>query len=691
MRFLYILIFGFLLSPFQANSQIYEPVKWTFSKKQISENTFELSFTADIEEGWAIYSKDIYNTGVDCEIEICPIPVSFEYNQVNEQDIGFYLIGDVIEDDKNKKVSQDPIFLMEVTKFENQAIFRQTIEVKTKEFPVTGYLTFMTCDDTKCLPPTDVEFTFSFGANQQVIKSNNLQATEDVSKNNLLLYGFLPEDIIKQDADCNENESNITKKTDRSIAYIFFIGLIGGFLALLTPCVFPMIPLTVSFFTKQNKNEQGVYNAVLYGLFIFLVYLALSIPFHLLDNVNPDILNDISTNISLNIFFFLIFLVFAFSFFGFYELTLPSSWVNKSSSNESAAGIIGIFFMALTLAIVSFSCTGPILGSLLAGSLTGESGAWELTAGMGGFGLALGLPFALFAMFPSVLEKLPKSGGWLNTIKVTLGFLELALALKFLSNADLVAHWGILKIELFLGLWVIIFLLLAIYLLGKIKFPKEEHPQKISKTRLTSALLVFGFTLYLASGLFYNKEKDSYNALPLLSGLAPPLGYSYFFPKDCPNNLDCFKDLKSGMEHAKKVNKPVLLDFTGYACVNCRKMEEHIWPLPSVDKIIRDNYVLISLYVDDKKKLQEDEQLFVNRTSGVGLRKLENIGHKWAYFQAQYFKVNSQPYYLLMDPNNYKVLNTPVGYTPNEDEYISFLNCGLAEFKKEISIFKLDD
>ena len=347
--------------------------------------------------------------------------------------------------------------------------------------------------------------------------------------------------------------------------------------------------------------------------------------------------------------------------------------------------------MALTLAIVSFSCTGPILGSLLAGSLTGESGAWELTAGMGGFGLALGLPFALFAMFPSVLEKLPKSGGWLNTIKVTLGFLELALALKFLSNADLVAHWGILKIELFLGLWVIIFLLLAIYLLGKIKFPKEEYSQKISKTRLTSALLVFGFTLYLASGLFYNKEKDSYNALPLLSGLAPPLGYSYFFPKDCPNNLDCFKDLKSGMEHARKVNKPVLLDFTGYACVNCRKMEEHIWPLPSVDKIIRDNYVLISLYVDDKKKLPEGEQLFVNRTSGVGLRKLENIGHKWAYFQAQYFKVNSQPYYLLMDPNNYKVLNSPVGYTPNEDEYISFLNCGLAEFKKEISIFKLND
>ena len=672
------------------SSQILEPVKWTFSKKQISENKYELTFIADIEEGWAVYSKDIYNTGINCEIEICPVPVTFEYNQDSDSEKEFYLLGDGIEEDTNKKVSQDPIFLMEVTKFEKQAVFRQTIELKNKDMSVSGFLTFMTCDDTKCLPPTDVDFSFSFGETKEAAK-NVIQNKQDVIKNNLLLYGFLPQDIIKQSADCNSSNSTVIKDKDRSIAYIFLIGLVGGFLALLTPCVFPMIPLTVSFFTKQNKNDNGVFNAVLYGLFIFLVYLALSVPFHLLDNVNPDILNDISTNISLNIFFFLIFLVFAFSFFGFYELTLPSSWVNKSSNNESAAGIIGIFFMALTLAIVSFSCTGPILGSLLAGSLTGDSGAWELTAGMGGFGLALGLPFALFAMFPRVLEKLPKSGGWLNTIKVTLGFIELALALKFLSNADLVAHWGILKIELFLGLWVVIFLLLGFYLLGKIKFPKEETKIKLSRTRLISAILVFGFSLYLAAGLLYDKEKGSYNALPLLSGLAPPLGYSYFSPKDCPNNLDCFKDLQTGITYAQKVNKPVLLDFTGYACVNCRKMEEHVWPLPSVDKIIRENYVLISLYVDDKKELAENEKLFVNRTSGVGLRKLENIGHKWAYFQAQYFGVNSQPYYLLMDPNNYKVLNAPVGYTPNEEDYISFLNCGLAEFKKEISIFNLDD
>ena len=440
-------------------------------------------------------------------------------------------------------------------------------------------------------------------------------------------------------------------------------------------------PLTVSFFTKKNENDNGISNAILYGFFIFLVYIILSIPFHLLDSVNPDILNDISTNIYLNVLFFLVFLVFAFSFFGYFELTLPSSWTSKSASQESKTGFIGIFFMALTLAIVSFSCTGPILGTLLAGSLSGDSGAWELTAGMGGFGLALGLPFALFAMFPNVLNKLPKSGGWLNTIKVTLGFIELALALKFLSNADLVAHWGILKIELFLALWFIIFFLLGIYLIGKIRFPKEVKLEKISGLRLLSAILAFGFSVYLASGLIYDKDKQSYNALSLLSGLAPPLGYSYFSPKDCPNDLDCFKDLKTGIEYAKNEGKPILLDFTGYACVNCRKMEEHVWPLPEVDKVLRDNFVLISLYVDDKKELPEFEQLYVKRTSGVGTRKLENYGHKWAHFQASYFGVNSQPFYLIMDPNTYQILNDPVGYMPDANEYISFLECGLSEFK----------
>ena len=677
MHKLYSFILTFVLIPICAFGQIYEPVTWTYSKQQISESKYELIFEADIEEGWAIYSNDIKNNGVDCDIEICPLPVSFLFDESN----GFVLVDNLIEDKENKKTSFDPIFQMEVTKFSKKAIFRQVIELINDNVIVSGYLTFMTCDDTKCLPPTDVDFKFSFG---NVASNNEPIADMDsksIEKNNFILYGLEPEQIIQQDASCNiENETVIINK-DRSIINIFLLGLIGGLLALLTPCVFPMIPLTVSFFTKKNENGRGTYNAILYGFFIFLVYLILSAPFHLIDSVNPDILNDISTNIYLNILFFIVFLVFAFSFFGYFEITLPASWTNQSVSQESKSGFVGIFFMALTLAIVSFSCTGPILGTLLAGSLSGDSGAWELTAGMAGFGMALGFPFALFAMFPKVLEQIPKSGSWLNTIKVCLGFIELALALKFLSNADLVAHWGLLKIELFIALWLIIFLMMGIYLLGKIRFPKDTKIERISFSRYVFAILSVAFSIYLATGLIYNKDKQSYNALSVLSGLAPPLGYSYFFPKDCPNDLNCYKDLKSGIQHAKELDKPVLLDFTGYACVNCRKMEEHVWPLPEVDKVLRDNFVLISLYVDDKKPLPINEKLFVNRTSGNGLRQLENYGHKWAHFQSQYFKVNSQPFYIIIDPNNFQILNEPVGYMPDVNDYLSFLNCGLSEYR----------
>ncbi len=681
MRLYYSLILSFLLIPIFGVGQIYDPVDWSFSKQQISENTYELTFIADIEPGWALYSNDIYNNGIDCEIEICPIPVSFEFNNEKDSEVYYNLIGGVVEIDENKLVSQDPIFLMEVTKFTKRATFKQIIESDANNFNVTGYLTFMACDDTKCLPPTDIDFVFEFGeSKEQDAKIENLDITNSF-ETNLALYGFQPEEIKNQSSDCNSQNDTVIEDEDKSLLSVFLLGIIGGFLALLTPCVFPMIPLTVSFFTKKNEDEKGVFNALMYGFFIFLVYIILSIPFHLLDSVNPDILNDISTNIYLNILFFLVFLVFAFSFFGYFELTLPSSWTSKSAGQESRAGFVGIFFMAVTLAIVSFSCTGPILGTLLAGSLSGDSGAWELTAGMGGFGFALGLPFALFAMFPNVLSRLPQSGGWLNTIKVSLGFIELALALKFLSNADLVAHWGILKIELFLALWFVIFLLLGIYLIGKIRFPKEIKPEKISALRLTSSLIAFGFSIYLASGLLYDKEKQSYNALSLLSGLAPPLGYSYFSPKDCPNDLECFKDLKTGLEYAKKMDKPILLDFTGYACVNCRKMEEHVWPLPEVDKVLRENFILISLYVDDKKQLPENQKVFVERTNGNGLRKLENYGHKWAHFQARFFGVNSQPFYLLMDPNTLQILNDPVGYMPDASEYLSFLECGLSEFK----------
>ena len=656
------------------NSQIFEPVEWSFHSEQIEENKYELVFIAEIDTNWAIYSKTVDEDG--------PIPTTFYFTESSN----YKLIGEVVEDSINMVTQNDLVFDMVVSKFYNQAIFKQKVEVINYDSPITGGFEFMTCDDEMCLAPEIIDFKFNLSNKvlESDVKETIFIDQENLQKNILNLYGILPTDIIKTEVKCIDSGSNAStiSSPTRTLYNIFGLGFIGGLLALLTPCVFPMIPLTVSFFTKKNEEQNSYTNAILYGVFIVLLYLILSIPFHLLDSVNPDILNDISTNIYLNISFFVIFLVFAFSFFGYYELTLPSSWVDSSSKSESIGGVIGIFFMALTLAIVSFSCTGPILGSLLAGSISNDSAAWELTAGMGGFGLALGLPFALFAMFPNMLESLPKSGGWLNTIKVSLGFIELALALKFLSNADLVAHWGVIKIEVFLVLWFIIFLLMAIYLFGKIQFPNEIKPKNIPFTRGIFALLSLGFALYLASGLIYNKETQSYRALSLLSGLAPPLGYSYFSPKECPNNLNCFKDLKSGIEYAKKVNKPILLDFTGYACVNCRKMEEHVWPLEQVDNAIRENYVLISLYVDDKKKLPDNEQLLVTRTNGKGVRKLINYGHKWAYFQAQYFKTNSQPYYILYDPNSNEILNNPVGYTPNEDEYLAFLNCGLEAFKK---------
>ena len=577
---------------------------------------------------------------------------------------------------------------MKIKFFENSAIFKQRVKTTSDINTINGVVEFMVCDDSKCLAPTEIDlvFTLKKGAVSNSNKSDKLIVIDNKVTNSLL-YGMDSDELSFSSVKCLDevkSSSSEIQSGGKSLWNIFGLGFLGGLLALLTPCVFPMIPLTVSFFTKksgQNKGS-GVSKALLYGFFIFAVYVILSIPFHLLDSVNPDILNEISTNIWLNIIFFIIFVFFAFSFFGYYELTLPASWTNTTTQGENSGGFIGIFFMALTLAIVSFSCTGPILGSLLAGSLTADGGAWQLTAGMAGFGVSLGLPFALFAMFPNMMNALPKSGGWLNTTKVILGFLELALAFKFLSNADLVAHWNILKIEPFLLLWILIFAGLALYILGKIKFPHDSPIKKLSFSRIAGGILVASFVIYLASGFMVNKETKTFTPLTLLSGLAPPVGYSFLYPNDCPNNLDCFKDLKTGIAYAKKVNKPILLDFSGYACVNCRKMEEHVWPIPKIDQYIRNEYVLISLYVDDKKTLPKEEQILVNRING-GTRKLENYGHKWANFQTQFFKTNSQPYYVLLNSDGTKILNQAVGYTPDENDYAQFLECGLEVFKKQ--------
>ena len=670
----FILLFSLTLS-YMAGAQIIEPVTWEFDTKDLGNGEFELLFIASMEEKWALYSQFVDEGG--------PIPTSFEFEDGN----AFERINGVIELDENKVTKHDPIFDMVVGKFFDKATFVQKIKPLSNKVTISGFLTFQACDDEKCLMPTDVPFEFSYSDGILKVAAVDVGESVEVDESvNSLLYGLTPDQISNSEAKCETDVSSLSSnvRETKSLWNIFGLGFLGGLLALLTPCVFPMIPLTVSFFTKKGENEsqaRGLTKAIMYGVFILLVYLVLSIPFHLLDSVNPDILNEISTNVVLNIIFFLIFLFFAFSFFGYYELTLPSSWTAQTTKGENIGGMLGVFFMAITLAIVSFSCTGPILGSLLAGSLTTDGGAWQLTAGMGGFGVALGLPFALFAAFPGWLNSLPKSGGWLNTVKVVLGFLELALAFKFLSNADLVKHWGILKIEVFLGLWILIFAGMALYLFGKIRFPHDSPLKKLSFLRLSTAILTAAFVVYLASGFRMNSDTGTYKSLTLLSGLAPPVGYSFLYPNECPNDLNCFKDIKEGIAYAEKVNKPIMLDFTGYACVNCRKMEEHVWPDETINSYLKEEYVLISLYVDDKKALPEDEQITVNRVNG-GTRKLENYGHKWANFQTQFFQSNSQPYYVLLSPDGRQILNQPVGYTPDETDYANFLQCGLEIFEQ---------
>ncbi len=671
-----LLIVLFLLGLSTSNAQIYEPVTWSTNVIALSENEYELQATASIEKGWHLYSQNVPKNG--------PIPTLFVFKSSTD----YELLGAVEEEEGH--VVDDPVFRLRITYFEEEATFKQRIRVNKSLDEFTASVEFMVCDDERCLPPNEIDLVFRLNSsgNESITKQNipGVAASNGNSSLEEQLYGMRSEEMKTASSNCgNQNNVNPQKNkgANNSLWHIFGLGFLGGLLALLTPCVFPMIPLTVSFFTKSSENNKGkgIQNALIYGFFILSVYLLLSVPFHLLDSVNPDILNEISTNIWLNVIFFVVFVLFAFSFFGYYELTLPSRWTNHTTKGESARGLIGIFFMALTLALVSFSCTGPILGSLLAGSLTSDGGAWQLSTGMAGFGFALGMPFALFAMFPKLMDSLPKSGGWLNTTKVILGFLELALAIKFLSNADLVAHWGLLKIEPFLILWIILFTGLALYLLGKLKFPHDAPHLKLSFPRWAGAFLVFAFVVYLASGFRVNKNTQTFTSLTLLSGLAPPAGYSYLYPNECPNNLNCFKDLQEGIDHAKKVNKPILLDFTGYACVNCRKMEEHVWPKPKIKEFLEKDYVLISLYVDDKKTLPAEEQIQVERSNG-GSRKLKNYGHKWAHFQTQFFKTNAQPYYVLLSPDGKTILNEAVGYTPDEDTYAAFLACGLLTMKR---------
>jgi cytochrome c biogenesis protein CcdA/thioredoxin-related protein len=470
-------------------------------------------------------------------------------------------------------------------------------------------------------------------------------------------------------SDCGD-----TGTAGKGLLSIFLLGLLGGFIALLTPCVFPLIPLTVSFFTKTKGNGKA--HAFLYGIFIFLIYVLLSLPFHLLDHTDPEILNNISTNVWLNLTFFVIFVVFAISFFGYFEISLPGSVANSVNNKSGGTSITGIFFMALTLAIVSFSCTGPILGSLLAGALSNHGGAIQLSFGMGGFGLGLALPFALFALFPQWLGTLPKSGGWLGSVKVVLGFLELAMAIKFLSNADLVEQWGLLKREIFIGFWVLIGLCITLYLLGRIRFPHDSQVKKFSGPRM-GFLLFFGLaTIYLIPGLTNTPAAN----LGLISGFPPPLCYSvYKNPVNCGRGVETLRDYEEALALAKKINKPVLIDFTGWACVNCRRMEENVWTDPEVKKRMLDSFVVVSLYVDERRLLPAAAQM-VYPTKDGAQKNIMTVGDKWATFQSENFNAVSQPQYVIVSPEE-KILTFTKGYTPKASEFSGWLDCGLSAFR----------
>ncbi|MBT8261308.1 MAG: thioredoxin family protein [Bacteroidia bacterium] len=657
MKRIFIIVFAALISNFSIVAQDFlDPVSWEVTTQKESENRYNIILEATIDPGWHLYSQIQYGEEFEG-----PIPTEFSYNSSPES---YTLVGGTQEPDV--KPVLDPVFEIEVKSFDDKAVFIQPIEVVNPEgLKIVVEIYYSVCDDEKCLPPDVKSFEVDLASGKSEL------ATAEITEFDLEQTAAL---TIPLKGDLGNTSGK------KGYFTIFLLGFLGGILALLTPCVFPMIPLTVSFFTKGSRDrKKGLRDALLYGFFIFLIYVLLSLPFHLLDTVDEGLLNNISTNIYLNILFFIVFLVFAFSFFGYFEITLPSSWSTKMDEKATTiGGFVGIFFMALTLAIVSFSCTGPILGGLLGGSLSQDAGAMQLSFGMGGFGLALALPFALFALFPNWLNSLPSSGGWLNTVKVVLGFAELALAFKFLSNADLVMHWGVLKREVFMAIWILCSLGMALYLFGIIRFPHDgPKGRKLPKGNIIVGILAIVFTIYLIPGLTNTK----YANLKLLSGLAPPMFYSlYDKGTSAPLGLTAYKDFYEGVEAAKKSGKPIMLDFTGWACVNCRKMEEHVWSVEEVFKVINEEFILISLYVDDRKPLEKEEQFNFLKPTG-GTKPIKTIGDKWATFQTVNFKNNSQPHYALMD-SDYKLLNLPIGYTPDESEYLAWLNSGLKEFNK---------
>ncbi len=664
----------------QKPSGLLEPVKWKMDKKKLSDDEYELTYTGSIDKGWAVYSLYMEEGG--------PVPTTITYENAE----GAELLGKAVENG-NKKEGFDKMWKDEVDnvikfKYGKDYVITQKVKITDPTKPLTGYLTFMTCNDVTCLPPTDIDFDFGFGA---VVNKNDNTAGDASGIVGMKInadgkvdqrIATIVETFKDPLSDCGQTEG----ANDSSLIWLLIAGMLGGFAALLTPCVFPMIPITVSFFTKDTKRK-GWMNGLIYGASIIVIYVVLGLIITM--TLGPEALQALSTNWIANTAFFLIFLFFAGSFFGYYELTLPSSWSTKSDQMADKGGLIGIFFMAATLALVSFSCTGPIVGSALVAAAKG--GFIGPLVVMFGFSFALALPFGLFAAFPAWLNSLPRSGGWMNSVKVVLGFLEVGFAFKFLSTADLTQHWGILKYETFMFILVTVCLLIAAYLFGFISFPHDSPVKKLSIPRKALAASFTALAIYLGFGFTVNSDTGIYNSLWLTSGFSPPVMYNMFLDKGevdpaikerypsftkCANNIDCFKDYYEGVAYAKEVNKPVFLDFTGHGCQNCRRTEDNIWVDDKVRSTLNDDVVLVSLYTDDKEKLSGNLVSFRKDT------RLRNIGLKWADFQVLNFAQNSQPLYIMMT-NDEKVITHPRGYEGGIKGYQEYLDCGLDYYNKK--------
>ena len=675
-----------LMIAWAAEAQILTPVKWEIKLEDSDSSVKTLLFSAKLDNGWHLYDMNLPEGG--------PISTSFNYETLK----GAKTVGSPVPSKKATTV-YDEQFEMNLSWYAYEVSFTQKLEITNpKAFKVEGYVEFMACNDENCLPPDKESFSFN-QSNINVEKTLQAMAkVEDIPAEELADTVSVVEEVSEDVSVAKPNKTADTEGTSSSLAhsdlwepvieelkafgdttvtaadtswlFIFFAGFLGGLIALLTPCVWPMIPMTVSFFLKRTKDrKKAIRDAVTYGVSIIVIYLVLGL---LITGIfGASALNDLSTNAIFNIIFFLLLVLFAVSFFGAFEIVLPSSWTNKLDMKaDSTTGIISIFFMSFTLVLVSFSCTGPIIGTLLvqAASMGSKVGP---AIGMFGFALALSIPFSFFAVFPNMLQSMPKSGGWLNSVKVVLGFLELALALKFLSVADLAYGWRLLDREVFVVLWIVIFALLGFYLLGKIRFSHDSELKHVSVPRLFMAIISFGFSIYMIPGLWGAPLKA-------ISAFAPPL-YTQDFSLYDNEVHAAFTDYEAGMEYAKRNNKPVMIDFSGYGCVNCRKMEASVWTNIRVKDILEKDYVLITLIVDDKSKLPEPIEIVENGKTRV----LRTVGDKWSYLQRSKFGANAQPFYVLLDGDG-KPLSPSYAFDEDVSKYIQFLNKGLSEFQNNL-------